>query len=81
MDSCNGVRVERGHASNVLGGPLSALRHLVELLARESAQPPLAAGEVITTGTITRALPVAPGQTWSTVLHGVALDGISVRFE
>lgn len=29
---CDGAIVDRGHAANVLGGPLSALRYLVELL-------------------------------------------------
>jgi 2-oxo-3-hexenedioate decarboxylase len=79
--SCDGAIVDRGHAANVLGGPLLALRHLVDLLARDPTQPSLAAGEIVTTGTLTRAFPIAPGQTWATALHGVALDGISVRLD
>ena len=71
---------DHGLAVNVLDGPLSALRHLVEMLARDPGNPPLSAGEIVTTGTLTRALPVAPGETWSTGLSGIALDGISVRF-
>jgi 2-oxo-3-hexenedioate decarboxylase len=65
----------------VLDGPLSALRHLVGLLARDPVNAPLAAGEIVTTGTLTRAMPVAAGQNWSTVLEGIALDGISLRFD
>jgi 2-oxo-3-hexenedioate decarboxylase len=57
-----------------------ALRHLIDLLARDRFNPPLAAGEIVMTGTLTRALPVAPGQTWSTELTGVALECICVRF-
>ena len=76
----DGTVVDRGRAANVLGGPLSALRHLVDLLARDRVNPPLAAGEIVTTGTLTRALPVAAGETWTTELTGVALDGIRVRF-
>ena len=75
-----GTPVDRGRAADVLGGPLSALRHLVDLLARDPANPPLAAGEIVTTGTLTRAFPVAPGETWTTALAGVALEGLSVRF-
>ena len=78
--ACNGVVLERGHASNVLDGPLSALRHLVEGLALDAAQPPLAAGETVTTGTLTRAMPIAPGQTWRTTLRGVALPGNVITF-
>jgi 2-oxo-3-hexenedioate decarboxylase len=76
----DGEVVDRGHASNVLGGPLSALRHLVELLARDSVNPPLAAGEIVTTGTLTRVPRVAPGKMWSTALTDVALEGIRVQF-
>jgi 2-oxo-3-hexenedioate decarboxylase len=77
---CNGAVMDHGHARNVLDGPLNALRHLVELLAGDPSNPPLAAGEIVTTGTLTRALPVAAGETWSTELTGVALPGLSVRF-
>jgi 2-oxo-3-hexenedioate decarboxylase len=72
--------MEHGCAANVLGGPVSALRHLVELLAVDPINPPLSAGEIVTTGTLTRALPVTPGETWTTELAGVALAGIRVRF-
>jgi 2-oxo-3-hexenedioate decarboxylase len=78
--SRNGVVVDWGRASNVLGGPLSALRHLVEVLADDPVNPPLAAGEIVTTGTLTRAFPVAPGETWTTEPKGIALDGIAIRF-
>lgn len=76
----NGVLAETGKAANVLGGPLSALKALVDALAADPSSPPLAAGEIVTTGTLTKALPVAPGETWSTRLTGVPLDGISIRF-
>jgi 2-oxo-3-hexenedioate decarboxylase len=76
----DGMVLDQGRASNVLGGPLSALRHLVEVLASDPANPPLAAGEIVTTGTLTRAFPVAAGETWTTELSGVPLDGIAVHF-
>jgi 2-oxo-3-hexenedioate decarboxylase len=78
--SRDGTVVDQGRASNVLGGPVSALRHLVEVLADDPVNPPLAAGEIVTTGTLTRAFPIAPGETWSTEPKGVALDGIAIRF-
>ena len=77
---CNGALADRGHAANVLGSPVSALRHLVELLAKDGVNPPLDAGEIVTTGTLTRALPIAPGETWTTKLRGISLEGISLRF-
>jgi 2-oxo-3-hexenedioate decarboxylase len=78
--SRDGAPVDRGKAANVLDGPLSALRHLVELLAKDPTNPPLAAGEIVTTGTVTRAFPVKTGESWSTRLHGLPLDGIAIRF-
>jgi 2-oxo-3-hexenedioate decarboxylase len=76
----DGVVVDHGHAANVLDGPLSALRHLNDLLAVDPANPPLAAGEIVTTGTLTDAHPVAPGETWSTQISGSALPGLTLRF-
>jgi 2-keto-4-pentenoate hydratase len=75
----DGTVMDHGHAANVLDGPLNALRHLIELLAAEDDSPPLAAGEIVTTGTLTRALPIAPGETWTTELFGIALPGLSMR--
>jgi 2-oxo-3-hexenedioate decarboxylase len=76
----DGIFVDRGLAMNLLGGPLSALRYLVGILARDQVNPPLAAGEIVTTGTLTRAFPVSAGETWTTELTGVPLGGIGVRF-
>jgi 2-oxo-3-hexenedioate decarboxylase len=75
----NGESMAHGHARDVLGGPLTALRYLVDLLANDEISPPLAAGEIITTGTITRAFPVTIGETWTTKLDGAALEGVRVR--
>lgn len=78
--ACNGEVVDRGHARNVLGGPLSALRHFIGVLAKDDVNPNLAAGEIVTTGTLTRALPIKPGETWSTRVSGIPLGRIGVRF-
>jgi 2-oxo-3-hexenedioate decarboxylase len=76
----NGEVVDRGRGSNVLDGPLSALRHLVALLDDDSANPPLAAGEIVTTGSLTRAFPVAAGERWTTEIRGLPIDGLAVAF-
>jgi|SRR5882724_4543578 len=47
--------------------------------AKHGARP-LAAGEIVTTGVITDAYPVAPGETWSTQLSGVPLAGLTIEF-
>ena len=76
----NGALADHGRAANVLDGPLFALRHLVELLAKDPFNPPLAAGEIVTTGTLTRAFPVAAGEIWNTELTGIPLEGARVWF-
>jgi len=72
--------IETGRGTNVLDGPLSALRYLVDVLATDPHNPRLAAGEIVTTGTLTRAYPVRPGETWSTSISGIPLPGLSIRF-
>ncbi|MFO1208231.1 MAG: hypothetical protein U1E40_03310 [Amaricoccus sp.] len=74
----DGGPVAEGRGSDVLGGPISALRFLVAEIARHPANPPLAAGEIVTTGTLTDAQPVAPGETWSTRLDGIPLGGLTL---
>jgi 2-oxo-3-hexenedioate decarboxylase len=76
----NRVLIDHGRAANVVNGPIFALRHLVELLAGDSLNPPLAAGEIATTGTLTRAFPVVRGEVWSTELTGVPLEGGRIQF-
>lgn len=77
----NGALASRGHSSDVLDGPLSALRHLNDLLANDTDSPPIAAGEIITTGTLTAAMPVQSRDTWSTIVKGIDLRGISVSMK
>jgi 2-keto-4-pentenoate hydratase len=71
--------IDRGTGSNVLGSPLLALSHLVEVLRRSGAQP-LAAGEIVSTGTLTDAHPIAPGEHWNTRFDGLPLEGLSLEF-
>ena len=79
--ACDGKVREVGRGANVLGSPLAALAHLVALLAEQPDDPPLQAGELVTTGTVTTAQQVLPGQTWRTELSGLSLPGLNVAFE
>jgi 2-oxo-3-hexenedioate decarboxylase len=78
--ACNGSDMDHGVAGNVLGGPIHALSHLVQALAADPDAEPLQAGEMITTGTLTRAFPVHVGERWTTRLHGFDLPGMDVTF-
>lgn len=73
-------RTLRGRGSDVLGGPLQALRFLLDEIAMMPDAPPIAPGEVVTTGTLTDAAAIAPGDTWSTRIEGADLPGLTVTF-
>jgi 2-oxo-3-hexenedioate decarboxylase len=78
--ACDGKPVERGGGANVLEGPLSTIRHLAALLADDPHNPPLAAGEIVSTGTLTRAYPVKPGEVWTATPDGIRLGATTLRF-
>jgi 2-oxo-3-hexenedioate decarboxylase len=70
--------VDRGTGRNVLGSPALALAHLVRVLSAQPQFPPLAAREIVTTGTLTDAWPVAPGQTWVSDYGTLGLGGVTL---
>lgn len=76
--SRDGEFVDRGKGANVLDSPLAALGHFVRGLAARGAR--LKPGDVVTTGTVTRAFPVKPGETWQSEVVGLPLRGLTVRF-
>lgn len=69
---------DQGTGANVLGSPLLALAFLIEVLGKQDEK--LSAGEIISTGTLTDAHPVAPGERWSTDFHGFAVRGMEIEF-
>jgi 2-oxo-3-hexenedioate decarboxylase len=77
----NGELRDRGVGANALGHPASALAHLAEVLSGQPQFEPLAAGEIITTGTLTAALPIRPGETWSSGYEGLpGVTGLTLSF-
>ena len=78
--SCDGELCETGRGFNVLGSPLAAIAHLVAVLAKQPQYMPLRADEMVTTGTVTTAQAIRPGQIWRTAIEGIALPGLSVEF-
>jgi 2-oxo-3-hexenedioate decarboxylase len=72
--------VDHGRGSDVLDSPALALGYLGRVVADQPRQPPLAAGEIITTGTITSAWPVEPGQRWRSDYGSLGLSGLDVTF-
>jgi 2-oxo-3-hexenedioate decarboxylase len=78
--SCDGRPIATGIGANVLGSPLAAIAHLASVLARQPHGEPLRAGEIVTTGTITTAQSIHPGEVWRTEVEGIALPGLEIAF-
>jgi len=77
--SCHGRDVEEGSADIVLDGPLHALRLWVDAMAERPERWPIVAGDIVTTGTITDAAPLAPGQRWQTRLSDPRFVGMTLN--
>lgn len=69
-----------GQSRDVLDGPLHALGHLLDQIDRMPGAGPIRPGEIVTTGTLTDARPIAPGQVWHTTFQGLALPGGRIVF-
>lgn len=76
----DGELVERGDGSAALDGPLAALQQWVDAMALTTPQWPIRAGDVVTTGTLTDAWPVAHGQCWQTRLTERLLADLTIEF-
>jgi 2-keto-4-pentenoate hydratase len=71
---CNGNAVATGRGSNVLDSPLLALCHLLAEIGKrgQTLQP----GAIVTTGTMTDAMPIAGGEIWETQFEQQSLPGL-----
>jgi 2-oxo-3-hexenedioate decarboxylase len=76
-----GAVIDTGLGANVLGSPALALAHLAGVLASQPQFPPLAAGEMVTTGTVTDAWAVAAGETWSSDYGELGIPGLVLTFD
>jgi 2-keto-4-pentenoate hydratase len=82
VELCCGNRVvDRGVGSVVLDGPLNALRLWVDAMAAQKNPWPIRPGDVVTTGTITDAQPLSPGEVWQTRLGDARLAALTLKLE
>jgi 2-oxo-3-hexenedioate decarboxylase len=70
--------IDTGVGANVLDNPANAILHLRDVLAGHPQFPPLAAGEIVTTGTVTDAWPVVPGEVWTSDYGELGLASLTV---
>lgn len=77
--SCNSQVVEEGYGYNVLDGPISALKHLLDGIFDEPSEKPIKAGDIVTTGTLTDAKPLCVGETWCGNYSGLINSSLSIK--
>lgn len=77
--ACDGRTRDRGQGAIVLDGPLHALKAMADAMAQATPHWSIGAAEVVTTGTITDAWPLQPGQVWSTKLSDPRLVALTLR--
>jgi 2-oxo-3-hexenedioate decarboxylase len=75
----NGEVVEEGSGRNSLRSPALCLGELASAIFRRMPDEPLAAGELVSSGTLTESRPIAAGESWSATVEGIDLPSLTVR--
>ena len=77
--SRNGEVVAEGSGKNSLRSPALCLAELAAAISRRSPGEPLAAGELVSSGTLTESQPIAGGESWTAVVEGIDLPLLTLR--
>jgi len=77
--SKNGQVVHEGGGKNVLDNPALCLVEFASALPAQAGAEPLRPGELISTGSLTVAPPIAAGERWSVVGQGLDVPSLSLR--
>lgn len=75
----NGVMTAEGSGRNVLRSPALCLGELAAAISRQPQAAPLATGELISTGSLTDAAPIDPGEVWTMVAEGIELAPLTLE--
>ena len=78
--SKDGEVVAEGSGRNSLRSPALCLAELASAMTKQSGTEPLAAGDLVSTGTLTESAPIQDGATWTAAVEGIDLAPLSVRF-
>jgi len=74
----NGEVVAEGSGRNSLRSPALCLGELASAIAKRPGEEPLLGGELVSSGTLTEAQPIAPGETWTATVEGIDLTGVTL---
>jgi 2-keto-4-pentenoate hydratase len=71
-------QVENGSGRNSLRSPALCLAELASAMAKQEGAEPLAAGDLVSSGTLTDSTPIQPGATWTASVEGLALSTLAL---
>jgi 2-oxo-3-hexenedioate decarboxylase len=75
----DGQPAAEGSGKNSLRSPALCLAELAAAAARRPGSEPLAGGELVSTGSLTEAQPLGPGETWTASVDGIELAALTMR--
>ena len=76
--SKNGEKVAEGSGRNSLRSPALCLGELASAIAKRSPEEALSGGELVSSGSLTEAPLIAPGETWTASLEGIDLSDLTL---
>ena len=76
--SKDGQLVEEGSGRNSLRSPALCLAELASAMAKQDGAEPLAAGDLVSSGTLTESTPIQPGATWTASVEGIDLPTLTL---
>lgn len=76
---CNGEVAERGGGRNSLRSPALCVAELAAAIARREGAEPLAAGDLVSSGTLTESRFIAPAETWTAIVEGLDVPPLTLH--
>jgi len=67
-----------GSGRNALRSPALCLAELASAMAKQDDAEPLAAGDLVSSGTLTESTPIQPGATWTASVEGIDLSTLTL---
>lgn len=74
----DGALVEKGSGRNSLRSPALCLAELASAMAKQDGAEPLAAGDLISSGTLTESVPIQSGEIWTASVDGIDLPALTL---
>ena len=74
-----GEVVAEGSGRNSLRSPALCLAELATAMAKQDGVAPLAAGDLVSSGTLTESTPIQAGATWTASVDGIDLPTITLH--